>query len=197
MANRTLYLVRHGQYDTAVNLRDGGGLTALGKQQAEYAGKALAETPITKIYASTMVRAIETANIIAHMVKANYMVSDLLREAIPSIPPRLATQILMMMEQDPELTHEAIHEDQVRADEAFEHFFRPPPDDDPIAVVLVCHGNIMRYLTCKALGVNTDTWAKLSIHHCGITTIVVEQSGLMRLVTHNETRHLPVELVTD
>ena len=197
MAFRTLYLIRHGQYDTKVKQADGGSLTDLGKQQAGYVATALKDIPITKIYASTMVRAIETGNIIAQANEHQYAVSDLLREVIPSIPPRIATLVFQMMATNPNITHESIHEDQQRADEAFDKFFIPPEGDDDTNDVFACHGNIIRYLTCKALGVNTDTWAKLIINHCSITTISIDSDGLINLQSYNETGHIPTNLRTE
>lgn len=197
VAQRTLYLVRHGQYDTSVRTPDGGSLTEIGKQQAEYVAKAIKELPITSIYASTMVRAIETGNIIAQAKQMNYAVSDLLREGLPSIPPRIATQILEMMAYDPNLTHESIHEDGQRADEAFTHFFAPSKNDEDAHDVLACHGNLIRYLTSKALGVTTDTWAKLNINHCSITTVMVDENGALQLHSYNETGHLPAAMKTE
>jgi serine/threonine-protein phosphatase PGAM5 len=197
MSLRTLYLIRHGQYDTGVAHRDGGNLTQLGIEQAKYAAKAFANHPIDAIYASTMTRAVETANIIAQSVNLEYQTFDLLREAIPSIPPRIAEHILALMQNDPSFTHETIHEERKRADAAFEHFFTAPESDEPVHELLVCHGNILRYLTCRALDINVDTWAKMNINHCAITSISVDSQGRMRLVTHNETRHLPPQYVTD
>jgi serine/threonine-protein phosphatase PGAM5 len=197
MAIRTLYLVRHGQYDATVKAADGGGLSDIGKQQAEYAAQALQGIPMNVIYASTMVRAIETANIIAQKTHSEYKVTDLLREAIPSIPPRIAIQIMEMMARDTKLTHESIHEDGKRADEAFAEFFIAPPIGESQNMVLCCHGNIIRYLTSKALGVSTDTWAKLNINHCSISIFTINEQGLIRLHSYNETGHLPSELKTD
>lgn len=198
MTQRTLYLIRHGQYDTGVQHRDGGSLTPLGVEQARYAAQALAHLPINAIHASTMIRAMETATIIAQNLGKTYETHDTLREAIPSIPPRIAEQILALMQQDPKFTHESIHEERKRADAAFEQFFTAPPEDsEPLHELLVCHGNILRYLTCRALDINVDTWAKMNIYHCGITSISVDTQGRMRLVSHNETRHLPPQYVTD
>ena len=197
MAIRTLYLIRHGQYDSTVKAVDGGSLSEIGKQQAEYTAEALQGIPIHAIYASTMVRAIETANIIAQKTQMEYKVTDVLREAIPSIPPRIAMQIMEMMERDPKLTHESIHEDGKRADEAFAEFFVPPPIGENQNDVLCCHGNIIRYLTSKALGVTTDTWAKLNINHCSVSIFTVNEQSLIRLHSYNETGHLPNELKTD
>lgn len=198
MSLRTLYLIRHGQYDTGVQHRDGGNLTRMGIEQAKYAAQAFVNLPINAIHCSTMIRAVETANIISQLVKMDFQTYDLLREAIPSIPPRIAEHILALMQNDPSFTHETIHEERKRADAAFEHFFTAPDEDsEPIHELLVCHGNILRYLTCRALDINVDTWAKMNINHCAITSISVDSQGRMRLVTHNETRHLPPELVTD
>ena len=198
MTLRTLYLIRHGQYDTGNQHRDGGSLTQLGREQAKYAGQAFAHLPIHAIHASTMLRAVETANIIAKELNTDYKTTELLREAIPSIPPRIAEQILALMKNDPNLTHESIHEERKRADAAFEHFFVAPAEDSaPVNELLVCHGNILRYLCCRAIDINVDTWAKMNINHCGITSISIDWQGRMRLVTHNETRHLPPQYVTD
>jgi len=198
MTVRTLYLVRHGQYDLSAKVIDGGSLTELGKMQAEHAGLALAHMPIDVIYASTMTRAIETAHIIAQVLKKDFMTHEVLREAIPSIPPRIASQILEMIERSATFTYDSINEDKKRADKAFEQFFVPPePDSEGSHEVLVCHGNILRYLTCRALDINVDTWAKININHCGITSISIDEQGRMRLISHNETRHMPIGLITD
>ncbi|MGB7341434.1 MAG: histidine phosphatase family protein [Phototrophicaceae bacterium] len=198
MTTRTLYLIRHGQYDTHVKTADGGGLTQLGQEQAAHAGKAVARIPIDNLYASTMTRAIETANIIASQLKMTYETYDVIREAIPTIPPRIAADILQLMENDPSFTHDTIHQDRKRVDEAFEQFFAAPATNMPSThEVIVCHGNIMRYLVCRALEVNVDTWAKLDINHCGITIITVDEQARRRLITHNAVGHLPTHLLTD
>jgi serine/threonine-protein phosphatase PGAM5 len=198
MTVRTLYLVRHGQYDLAEQISDGGHLTELGKMQAQYAGLALAHMPIDVIHTSTMNRAIETSDIIGQVLNHDFLTHDLLREAIPGIPPRIAAQILELIEKSPNFSHDTIHADKKRVDQAFETFFTAPDADaDPSNEVLVCHGNILRYLVCKALDINVDTWAKININHCGITSISIDSQSRMRLLTHNETRHIPIGLLTD
>ena len=94
MTTRTVYMIRHGQYHTEVKTADGGGLTDMGKQQAACAARAVARIPIDNLYASTMTRAIETANIIATELGTEYKTHDSIREAIPTIPPRIASDIL-------------------------------------------------------------------------------------------------------
>lgn len=198
MTTRTLYMIRHGQYDTSTKTVDGGSLTDIGREQASYAGQAVARIPVDIIHASTMTRAIETANIIAEQVQAEYKTYDVIREAIPTIPPRIATEILQFMENDPLFTHDTIHQDKKRVDEAFEQFFSAPEENEQSThELLVCHGNIMRYLVCRALDINVDTWAKMNINHCGITIITVDTQARRRLITHNATGHLPIHLLTD
>ena len=62
--------------------------------------------------------------------------------------------------------------------------------------LLVCHGNLIRALVSRALGVKLATWLAMDIHHCGITRIAVQHDGSTRLVAFNDTGHLPVELIT-
>ncbi len=198
MTTRTLYMIRHGQYDTTVTSVDGGNLTEIGREQAYYTGQSLARLPIDKVHASTMTRAVETAGIISEQLNLDYKTYDNLREAIPTIPPRIATNILEYMESNPSFTHDNINQDKKRADDAFSNFFCAPLDEAlSTHELLVCHGNIIRYLVCKALDINVDTWAKMNINHCGISIITVDIQGRCRLINHNTTGHLPNHLVTE
>lgn len=198
MTTRTLYMIRHGQYDTTVTSVDGGNLTEIGREQAYYTGQSLARLPIDKVHTSTMTRAVETAGIISEQLSLDYKTYDNLREAIPTIPPRIATNILEYMESNPSFTHDNINQDKKRADDAFSNFFCAPSDEAlSTHELLVCHGNIIRYLVCKALDINVDTWAKMNINHCGMSIITVDIQGRCRLINHNTTGHLPNHLVTE
>lgn len=196
MPERFLYLVRHGQYDTTINSADGGSLTELGQEQARITGEALAHLPITALYTSTMTRARETA---AHISQALTDITpqpnDLLREAIPTVAPRIANNLLAMMENNPNLTYESIHKDRKRADQAFTRFFHAS-DDHERHEVIVAHGNIIRYLVCRALDINADTWAKLELNHCGLSLVAISGDSQMVLIAHNRLQHLPAELHT-
>lgn len=197
MPIRTLYLIRHGQYDMTINAPDGGSLTELGRKQAFALGEYLQKYPINAIHCSTMTRAIETAQLIGTALSMDIASSALLREAIPTIPPRAAEQILGMMATNPNFTHETIHQDRKRADKAFEQYFTAYDGAAPMHELLVCHGNIIRYLTCKALGINVDTWAKLYINHCGMCIVEITEQKQMRLLACNDTRGLPDEMLSE
>ena len=91
-ASRHLFLVRHGQYE--INAKDGSSqvLTPLGHEQADFTGRRLKEIArkfkFTKIYNSTMIRAIQTADNIAKHLPEDLPRSEdaLLCEGAP-IPP--------------------------------------------------------------------------------------------------------------
>jgi serine/threonine-protein phosphatase PGAM5 len=67
-ATRHLFLIRHGQYEIKAPIAEQMILTALGREQAELTGKRLSELrnkfKFNKLHHSTMIRAIETAQLI-------------------------------------------------------------------------------------------------------------------------------------
>lgn len=184
MGTRTIFLVRHGQY----GLEDDGKLTALGREQALATGRWLLEhlgdQKIDAFWTSTLTRARETASLIASVVKTLPKVRALgiLREGMYSklrgyeVPSseRLA--------------------DRARADNAFSRFFRTSRTDR--LELFVCHGNLIRYLVCRAIDVPASRWTRLNSNHCGMTRILVRDTGAVRVVSYNETAHLPGQMVT-
>ncbi len=87
MAIRTIYLVRHGEYDWDDQPSPLKGLTERGVEQAQLTAKRLGSLPATAIYSSDLQRAVETAEIIhgrfdgvPHEKRRN------LRELFPGIP---------------------------------------------------------------------------------------------------------------
>jgi serine/threonine-protein phosphatase PGAM5 len=90
MANRLLYLARHGesQPGQAANPEDGE-LTAIGRQQSELLGKRLQGIPFAAIHHSPWIRAVQTAAIVAeHLPGIPLLPSDLLQECVPAVPDR-------------------------------------------------------------------------------------------------------------
>ncbi|CAN5549048.1 hypothetical protein BH09MYX1_BH09MYX1_64520 [soil metagenome] len=182
MGTRRLLLLRHGQYD-----EDGDGrLTAIGREQGGYAAAELAREPIDRIRVSTLIRARETAEIAAKRHKdVPLRAYAVLCEAIPTkLPPHLARGI------DPA----QIARDIPRAKRAAAELFRPTKTDR--TELVVCHGNIIRYFHCLALGVEPEAWVRLISHHCGISEIIVQASGQLRAVRYNDLGHLPRALRT-
>jgi serine/threonine-protein phosphatase PGAM5 len=62
--------------------------------------------------------------------------------------------------------------------------------------LLVCHGNVIRYLITKALGVDSKAWLEMSVGHASITQIRVEADGSYKLISAGDVGHLPANLLT-
>lgn len=185
---RTLILIRHGAYDEA-DPRDpdvGRALTEEGREQARLTGERLATFPlgVDVIHASTMTRARETAEILGPALRMAPSPSRLIRECTPPSE----RQDLMAREQAADL---AACRDTLEL--AWERFFRPSPDRDSVEV-LVAHGNVIRYLTGKALGLDPLRWLRMGIGNCSITAIRVRPDGRCQVLAVGDVGHLPPQL---
>ncbi len=179
MAARRLLLIRHGQYDE----REEGtkDLTATGRAQAKRIGKALAHDTIDAVYASTMLRARTTAALIAEDRQLLVQSTPLLCECVPTkigfyIPP------------------DVIADGKKQADRAFDRFFKKTRVTR--TELIVCHGNIIRYLVARALDVPGIAWRRMAIHHASITEIRIHSDGRAILFAYNDVAHLPLKLRT-
>jgi serine/threonine-protein phosphatase PGAM5 len=179
---RRILLIRHGQYDE----NETGKLTPLGRKQAAITARAFEGLRVDAMVSSTLTRAKETAKIIHEgMPHVKLTHSALLCECVPTpLPHSLRVKL------DPA----QVEEDRVRADKAFAKFFRPTKT--PRVELVVCHGNIIRYFACLALGVQPRAWVKMQSLHCGITEVSVLPNGETRLASYNDTGHLPRNLRT-
>lgn len=183
MGTRNLLLVRHGQYDTD----KGGSLTELGREQAAVTGKwifeNLAGQRVHAVWSSTLPRARETADIIAkNITRSKVKRVAVLREGMYS---KVKGYDVPAAERE---------EDRNRGDAAFERFFKTTRVDR--FELLVCHGNLIRYLVCKAMEIPVLRWTRMNSNHCALTRVLIRDTGAVRVVSYNETAHLPSRLVT-
>lgn len=206
MAVRTIYMVRHGDYqlDKIIKLdrnltleqhyelhRKEGGLTSKGIEQAKLTAKRFGSNPINVIHCSSLRRAVETAKIIAEQFPGIKMQqSSLLWECVPSIPKGFAQHghFIYLSEKD-------VRQWKRQADNAFERYFKGARRTDKQEIV-VSHANLIRYLVCRALHIQLDTWFNMCIDNCGISEIRVEPDHRLRLVSYNDVGHLPHRLRT-
>jgi broad specificity phosphatase PhoE len=186
MTQRTLYFIEHAEYESGVHATDGrgGGLTALGREQAARTADRLQALPISMIHHSPLQRAVETASIIAaRFPTVPLRQSPLLRECFPSIPPVWNARYAHIS------TAQRVR-DRRQAQRAFIAFCRPCPGVARYELV-VCHANLIRSIVCRAVQAPLDTWIYIDVFHCGISVIAVDASGQITLVAHNDTGHLP------
>lgn len=188
---RTLYLIRHGEYDHR-DKRDpdiGRALVPLGVAQARLVAARLRAIPVemTSLYSSTMTRARQTAEVIGQeFPKLELQPSPLLRECTPST---WREDIMARLDPgEPEKCEE-------RLDRAFAKYFAPSPEGDRHDII-VCHGNVIRYFVTKVLGVNSRSWLGMSIGNCSLTVVRVRPDGSMKLVFYGDVGHLPPNLRT-
>ena len=179
MSTRTLIFLRHGQYEAESR----GELTALGREQARLTAKYLEGFQFDVIWSSTLPRARETADIVSrHLDGARVRHTGLLREG-------LYTKV-----EGYDVPAAERREDRARADAAYAKIVRT--SRAPRRELVVCHGNLIRYLMCRALHTPVSKWLRMTTSHCGLTRVIVRDTGAVRVVSYNETSHLPPTLVT-
>lgn len=201
MALKILYLIRHGHYETSSQKENGsnfGSLTEKGKQQADYVADYLLKQSIDKIYASSLPRAKETGQIIATKMGKELEITDLLQETVPSMPPEMSQVVMALLNVKLTMTKTTLKEQLERSEKAFQTYFKAPEKGEKSTTdLIVCHGNIIRYFLCKALNIDINNWIKFDINHGGISKVAIDENGNMRVMSHNETNHIPSNLISD
>ena len=186
---RTIVLVRHGHYaaDPKADERLGPGLSALGVAQGHLAGARLAARPggFDALHSSPMQRARDTSAAIAQALPdARFEVLDDLAECTP--PTRRAD---IMAREKPE----DLATCQAQLERLFSRIAQPSPGASRTEL-FVCHGNVIRYLATRALGVDPQAWLQFSVGHASITTIRVKADGSMQVIAVGDVGHLPPNL---
>jgi len=189
---RTLYLIRHGQYDHEDDRSSdiGKGLVPLGIAQSRLISNRLKSIPVkmSSLISSTMTRARETAMIINQDFPGlKLQQSTLIRECTP---PTWREDI--MQREDPEDLMTCTD----NLDSAFLKYFIPSPDEEDRNDIIVCHGNVIRYFVTKVLKVETMSWLQMTMGNCGLTVVRIKPDGSMKLISFNDMGHIPPNLQT-
>ena len=184
---RSVILLRHGQHnDAAPNQL--GGLTALGKQQASATAERLRGESIDRIVTSEFRRARQTAEEVAQHHPAVTLETDAdICECVPSVPP--GQEVFYPEGVQASQTAEC----REHLDRAYSRYFE---SDNEGTTLLVCHGNVIRYLLCRVLAVRLDAWARFDIHNCGICRVSSKTYLGTQVTGLNDVGHLPAELLT-
>lgn len=194
-ATRHLFLIRHGQYEIKANEPELRVLTKLGQEQAKLTGDRLNELAskinISKMHKSTMIRAVQTADIIKGQLSKDLPISidPLLCEGAP-IPPEPPVG-----HWKPELY---FYEDGSRIEAAYrKYFYRAPPEqlEDSYEIV-VCHANVIRYFFCRALQFPAEAWLRFDLAHGSITHIHIRPDGRVGCRGLGESGFLPINKVS-
>ena len=187
--SRTLYLVRHGFYDYEDD-RDpevGKALVPLGVAQARLTADRLRGLPVRfdALYSSTMTRTRETALVIGQGFDGLEVES--FSEFSECVPPTRRKDITA------EYSAEELDACRKQLDGAFGRFFAPSDGADRHEIV-VCHGNVIRYLVTKVLGVDTMAWLVMSVGNGSLTVVRVNDDRSMKLLSVGDVGHIPPSL---
>jgi serine/threonine-protein phosphatase PGAM5 len=192
-ALHTIILVRHGQYDSVPggDERTGMGLSALGVAQARLAGARLAAWPdvIDGLHVSPLLRARETAAAIGESLAGGR--ASAIDEDLAECTPRTRRTEVTMHEKPADMAACG-----KQFDRLFAHYFTPVADGKPRTDLLVCHGNVIRSMVTRALGVDPEAWLEMSVGHASVTVVRVEPGGRMKVISVGDVGHIPPGLLT-
>lgn len=189
---RTIYLIRHGEY----NINDerdefiGRELTPLGIAQTRLLAVRLKSMSVefTSLTSSTMTRARQTALILNQEFPELELGQDSL---ICECTPPTWREDIMADETESELT-----KCKENIEKAFKEYFIPSPDEKDRHDLIVCHGNVIRYLVTKVLNVDAMSWLQMSITNCSLTIIRINPDGRMKLDAFSDYGHIPENMRT-
>ena len=189
---RTLYLIRHGEYDQT-DERDaftGRELTSLGIAQAKLLAARLKTMPVefTSLTSSTMTRARQTAMVI----NQEFLELDLKQDSLiyECTPPTWREDVMADESESELITCKE------NIEQAFKKYFVPSPDENDRHDLIVCHGNVIRYLVTKVLKVDTMSWLQMSISNCSLTIIRIKPDGSKKLDAFSDYGHIPENMRT-
>jgi serine/threonine-protein phosphatase PGAM5 len=184
---RTIILVRHGAYQAdSADSSPGPGLLPVGVAQAKLTASRLAAAgKFDAISASPMTRAHETARVIAADVPhGSFEVVPQLEECTPPTRRKEITR---------NKTAESMAACKATLDAWFSQRFVPAAGTARRELV-VAHGNVIRSLVVRALGVDPEAWLEMSVAHASITEILIEPDGRFKVISVGDVGHLPLNL---
>ena len=197
-----LLLARHGQTEWNADRRFQGhtdvSLSARGRAQAHALGRALRGRPVTAAYVSPMKRAVETAEIALADAGIPFTPIEALRELSLGEWEGCTVDEIRQQDGDPYAAW-------LRAP-----LDCPPPGAEPLPEVrdrvvaavdligeahgegdalIIAHGGVISVYACHLLGCSFNQLWRLRVDNCSLTVVQTP-----RLVTLNDTHHLPDEL---
>jgi probable phosphoglycerate mutase len=186
MANRILYLARHGE--AAAD----GRLTEIGRKQARLLGERLAGVPFAAVHHSPVSRAAQTAALIAEALPAVPVVADeTLGDYVPPVPAP-ATLPAIFATFLASFSAEELAEGAKLAARALDR--HAGPAETATRELIVTHNFVVAWFIQRALDAPDWRWLGLNLSNCGLTVIVYRDDRPPTLVVVNDMEHLPPAL---
>lgn len=205
MADRLLYLARHGEAERGPEQSDGsqdGELTPRGIEQCEHLAQRLAAVPLTVIHHSTLARATQTAQIVAKEHPGIPMhPDDLLRECIPAVPEAqyLTPAQAAFFDSWADIP-DALRDGPAQAAAALGVYATPTPEPAPtggdgvVRELVISHGNLINWFVGHAVDAPPWAWLNLVDDCCALSAVLYRRGHVPRLLAYNDTGHLPPQL---
>ncbi|MGA3561620.1 histidine phosphatase family protein [Melissospora conviva] len=187
MARTQLYLVRHGEQDPAAL---NGGLSQLGREQADRLGQRLRTVPFSAIHHSPLARASQTADVVAgHLPQVPRhgceFVAD--RTPVPSAGQRGLYPDRWHAWLDG-VPHDERDEDATALQAAVAHF--GVAGDTDRHELLITHNFVIGWFVRHMLDAPEWRWIGLNQANCAITIVQWDSDRPPTLVSFNDTGHL-------
>jgi len=179
-------------------------LSPEGRKQAELTGQRLKMLfeDVDAVYYSAAPESKATAQILHRCLSGGdpksatrLVESGLFAEAVPGLPSP-APEALK------EVPAAELEADAARAEAAFRALVWSPKLTSKEQVgltsveVVVGHGNLIRYLACRALQLPPSAWSRMAASHCTLTWIDIGCDGSVAMREFGSSGHLPPDLVT-
>jgi probable phosphoglycerate mutase len=190
VARTQLYLVRHGEQDSASDHAADGGLSHLGREQADRLGRRLRTVPFSAIHHSPLARAAQTADVVAgHLPRVPRHDCDFVtdRTPVPSAGQRgrYPDRWLAWLDGVPDDERD---EDAVALRAAVGHFGVTGEEDRH--ELLITHNFVIGWFVRHMLDAPVWRWIGLNQANCAITIVQLESDRPSTLVSFNDTGHL-------
>ena len=190
MARTQLYLVRHGEQDPASEHAPDGGLSRLGREQADRLGRRLRAVPFSAVHHSPLARATQTADIIAgHLSKVPRHSCDLVADRTPVPSPaqrgRYPDRWHAWLDGVPDDERD---EDALALQAAVAHF--GVAGDTDRYELLITHNFVIGWFVRHVLDAPEWRWIGLNQANCAITVVQWDSDRPPVLVSFNDTGHL-------
>ncbi len=190
-ATRTIVLVRHGYYlpDATADPKLGPQLVPIGVVQAQLVGARLAGLPtrFDALLVSPMQRARDTAAIIGEDFPGRHF--EVVDDLAECTPPTRRSEVIADEKPADLLACKK------QLDRLFARYFRPASGHAQTEL-MVCHGNVIRNMVVRALGVDSKAWLEMSVGNASITKILVEADGRFKVISVGDVGHIPPNLRT-
>ena len=189
MANRLLYLARHGEYEATHGADpEDGELTEIGRQQSELLGRRLEGMPFSAVHHSPLRRAVQTAQIVAeHLPGVPLLASELLEECIPAVPDR-QWLTLSQAEFFAHLSAQVVAAGPGQAAAAIQAHAGAVTVDR--RELVISHGNLINWFVAQALEAPDHAWLR-TLHYSCALTVIMYSPDRTRLISYNDIGHLP------